>query len=168
MDNNILIIPMHMKPHHKHTDNKHPGIIPTHPKSHHTHISSGSGDLGPPSSPNDQSHISIRLDDYGRAHGGQGALPWLDKVGRRWGDAENVGDVGRGEVVHFVVEDDARASPSPLRAKPSPQNTIVIALLVLCGQRPLRLCSPQLLKGQVAKKSAQVALHWRVPIFFLK
>lgn len=56
----------------------------------------------------DHLDLVVVADDRGRGRG-EGSLAWLDKV--VWGrsDAKRIGLVGRGKVVHLVVEDDARS-----------------------------------------------------------
>ena len=56
------------------------------------------------------------LDDDG-GDGREGAFPGADVVCRGWGVTEGVGGAGDGEVVHFVVEDDAGGGDDELGAK---------------------------------------------------
>ena len=49
------------------------------------------------------------LDNNNRACGRQGPLSWLDEIGFRGPHTKEVGNVGRREVIHFIVQNNACA-----------------------------------------------------------
>jgi hypothetical protein len=65
----------------------------------------------------DATHTSACLEYDERRHGGQGPLPGSDEVGRRRRELVGGALLGHGEVVHLVVEHDARGRREHQRAE---------------------------------------------------
>ena len=86
------------------------------------HLSDVAGDLGASGSARDEPNVALLVDDDGRDHGREGSLAWDWKVIGRRRDAEAVGDAGKGEVVHLVVQYYARRRGQDLGAKAGEKN----------------------------------------------
>ena len=66
------------------------------------------GDLGAPGGPHHQADLSaLAVRHHAGTHGGQRPLARSDKVVRGGREVKPVGDVGEGEVVHLVVEENS-------------------------------------------------------------
>ena len=71
-------------------------------------LSDVAGDQGASRGPRDKSDVALPVNNDVGHHGGEGSLPGDGEVVGGGRDAEAVGDVGVGKVVHLVVHYDSR------------------------------------------------------------
>jgi hypothetical protein len=73
------------------------------------YVNDASGDFSATGGANDRTDsVGRRIDDDGGRHRRQWPLARFDEVGRTGRHSKGVGHVGRREIVHTVVQDDAR------------------------------------------------------------
>lgn len=85
-----------------------------------TNVNDGGGDLGAAGGADDDARlIGVGAVGDDRHHRRERPLARLDEIGRTGRDGEGAGDVGRREVVHFVVQYNARL----LRGEIGPKTT---------------------------------------------
>ena len=71
------------------------------------HQSRCSRDSSPPTGTTCKDNFAIFPGYDDRCHGTQWSLPGFDKICRTWRNAKEIGQIGRWEIVHFIVENDA-------------------------------------------------------------
>lgn len=96
--------------------------------------SRGSGDASSSGRSGHQQHPSVFVHEHRRCHGGHGPFPRNDVIGLGSRNTEVIGGVGRREVVHLVVEDDAgsEAAHSTPEAEITPEPFNISGASVQC------------------------------------